>query len=509
MPAQRKQTRTGPTDHAPKQRQRRDRLDVLHAVGVVRDPHGPGEDRPPALEIDLGRPFDVRPINAARRFDGRPLSRLDDGSIRVEFSGVFTDVRLVDAAALEDDLRDPGQEGDVAADGRHEIEVGDAGAEEQAPHVARHLESYEPEFLERIDHDDLAATALDLHQRPHEPRMVGRRIAADQKEGVALVDILEVEGRGAAAGDARQTHARGLMAVEGAVVDVVGAPEAGDHLQQEARFVARTTREVEEGPIGLRTTERGTDAIHRVGPLDRAVPIVERTGIQRRGDPTGRLELARGERTQLLVGVLLEEPRLDPARHVRDHRLQRLLADLGEVARLVDHAAGLAAHAERAGLAGVVRPHRLPELEDAAGLPALLQRVPDGGESSACGESLHAARIPEPIGPTPSDTSLTEMRSSLRREHAAPSQSAERTSEHHDMKSTGTSYLLWLLCLIGFCGIHRLYNGRIITGVIWLLTGGLLLIGQIIDLFLVPGMVDDANRRFADDVRRVQGHARN
>ena len=56
------------------------------------------------------------------------------------------------------------------------------------------------------------------------------------------------------------------------------------------------------------------------------------------------------------------------------------------------------------------------------------------------------------------------MRSSLRREHAAPSQSAERTSEHHDMKSTGTSYLLWLLCLIGFCGIHRLYNGRIITG---------------------------------------------
>ena len=50
------------------------------------------------------------------------------------------------------------------------------------------------------------------------------------------------------------------------------------------------------------------------------------------------------------------------------------------------------------------------------------------------------------------------------------------------MKSTGTSYLLWLRCLIGFCGIHRLYNGRIITGVIWLLTG---------------------------DVRRVQGHGRN
>ena len=71
------------------------------------------------------------------------------------------------------------------------------------------------------------------------------------------------------------------------------------------------------------------------------------------------------------------------------------------------------------------------------------------------------------------------------------------------MKSTGTSYLLWLLCFVGLCGIHRIYNGRIITGLIWLFTGGLLLIGQIIDLFLIPGMVEDANRRFASDVRRV------
>ena len=71
------------------------------------------------------------------------------------------------------------------------------------------------------------------------------------------------------------------------------------------------------------------------------------------------------------------------------------------------------------------------------------------------------------------------------------------------MKSTGTSYLLWLLCLIGVCGIHRLYNGRIITGVIWLLTGGLFLIGQIIDLFLIPGMAERANAKFARDVRSV------
>lgn len=61
------------------------------------------------------------------------------------------------------------------------------------------------------------------------------------------------------------------------------------------------------------------------------------------------------------------------------------------------------------------------------------------------------------------------------------------------MRSTGTSYLLWLLCFIGFCGIHRFYNGKWVTGLIWLFTGGLLLIGQIIDLFLIPGMTDRAN----------------
>lgn len=72
------------------------------------------------------------------------------------------------------------------------------------------------------------------------------------------------------------------------------------------------------------------------------------------------------------------------------------------------------------------------------------------------------------------------------------------------MKSTGTSYLLWLLCFVGFCGIHRFYNGKIITGLIWLFTGGVFLIGQIIDLFLIPGMVEDANRRFANDVRKVR-----
>jgi TM2 domain-containing membrane protein YozV len=69
------------------------------------------------------------------------------------------------------------------------------------------------------------------------------------------------------------------------------------------------------------------------------------------------------------------------------------------------------------------------------------------------------------------------------------------------MYSNGTAYLLWLLCFLGLCGIHRFYAGKPISGLIWLFTGGLLFIGQFIDLFLIPGMVDQANRRAAESLR--------
>jgi TM2 domain-containing membrane protein YozV len=55
------------------------------------------------------------------------------------------------------------------------------------------------------------------------------------------------------------------------------------------------------------------------------------------------------------------------------------------------------------------------------------------------------------------------------------------------------AYITWVL---GFIGMHRFYVGRPISGMLWFFTAGLVGVGWVIDLFLIPGMVDDANRRF-------------
>ncbi len=54
-------------------------------------------------------------------------------------------------------------------------------------------------------------------------------------------------------------------------------------------------------------------------------------------------------------------------------------------------------------------------------------------------------------------------------------------------------YGLWL---VGFTGAHRFYYGRPITGTVWFFTLGLLGIGWLIDLFLIPGMNRSADRRY-------------
>ena len=59
------------------------------------------------------------------------------------------------------------------------------------------------------------------------------------------------------------------------------------------------------------------------------------------------------------------------------------------------------------------------------------------------------------------------------------------------LKSVG--YILWVF---GFIGAHRFYYGKTVSGIIYFFTLGLLLIGWIIDLFLIPSMDRQADFRY-------------
>ena len=63
------------------------------------------------------------------------------------------------------------------------------------------------------------------------------------------------------------------------------------------------------------------------------------------------------------------------------------------------------------------------------------------------------------------------------------------------MNSIKYSYLLWGIGILGLNGCHRLYNGKILTGLVWLFTGGLFGVGQLIDLFFISSMVEEHNAK--------------
>ena len=66
-----------------------------------------------------------------------------------------------------------------------------------------------------------------------------------------------------------------------------------------------------------------------------------------------------------------------------------------------------------------------------------------------------------------------------------------------EKKSIVEAYLLWLL--LGFLGGHHFYLKRTEWGILYLLTGGLVGCGWLIDMFRLPYLVSQVNKRDVGD----------
>jgi TM2 domain-containing membrane protein YozV/predicted transcriptional regulator len=65
------------------------------------------------------------------------------------------------------------------------------------------------------------------------------------------------------------------------------------------------------------------------------------------------------------------------------------------------------------------------------------------------------------------------------------------------MYSVGIAYFLWLISGFGALGFHRFYLGKIPSGILWMCTGGLGMIGSVFDFLTLPAQVREANIRYA------------
>ncbi|HPE88935.1 MAG TPA: NINE protein [Spirochaetales bacterium] len=70
-----------------------------------------------------------------------------------------------------------------------------------------------------------------------------------------------------------------------------------------------------------------------------------------------------------------------------------------------------------------------------------------------------------------------------------------RIMENAMYYNTATAYLLWALGGFGALGFHRFYLRKIPTGILWLCTGGLGMVGSVYDFFTLSGQVREANIR--------------
>ena len=174
----------------------------------------------------------------------------------VKALGVLVDEVEVGQLLVDDGVRERVHEGEVRAVRERQVEVGDAGALDDA----------------RVAHDELGAALLRLHDAARHDGMAGRRVVADEQDAVRLLQLGDAHAHRARAHALHEADDAGCVAGARAVVDVVGAEaRARELLHDEVGFVAGPARRPREHDgLGTALLDDGAQAAGR--EIERLVP---------------------------------------------------------------------------------------------------------------------------------------------------------------------------------------------------------------------------------------------
>ncbi len=254
--ANRAETRTRTTDHAPQEHEVDQFADGGHRLAVLGQAHRPARDGPARGRQELGDAFDLLAGKSGGGEDGRPVQVPDVRRVLLVPLGVVGDEVPVDhrpgfgPLPLHQQVPHRAEQREIPTDPDLAELVGQPDPPPQhAPEVLGVPEAEETRLRQRVDRDDPGAPGLRPFQGRQHPRVVRAGVLPDDQDQVGLVDVVQAHRALADADGLGQGRARGLVAHVGAVGQVVGAQAADEELVQERGLVAGPARGVEDGGV--------------------------------------------------------------------------------------------------------------------------------------------------------------------------------------------------------------------------------------------------------------------
>jgi len=158
VPSNGHQPTAGSAKETARHREIGERADVVDAVCVVSEAHGPHKDCRVCTGEQLHAFVDLRLGYAAALDEFIPVSGESRFANRNPVICTIGDEFVVDYTCFNDSLQQCDHQGDVATDVRLDVKIADARAKSKAFCLRRYAEPLQSEFRQRIDDDDFAAT---------------------------------------------------------------------------------------------------------------------------------------------------------------------------------------------------------------------------------------------------------------------------------------------------------------------------------------------------------------